>query len=150
MEVATVIAVYYYDGLFYLPTCVRSLEGMLGMTEPIAIVAVDDRTALAEAIELKAISGNATLANADFRATSDNILLAAMHLPNKQAFYTSTQRWCIIEDGGAFTLIPFKPAAIRGVVEDVEHAVTLNPATFASEAVEYIHALIGESFQKSE
>ena len=100
MAASLVIAVYYYDGHFYLPTCVRSLDGRVGITEPIAIVPADDRAALAEAIELKAIAGNATLSNADFRAASDSPLLAAMRLPNRQAFYTRTHRWSIVEDGG--------------------------------------------------
>ncbi len=140
---ASVIAIYYYDGNYYLPTCVRSLEGMTGFTEPIAIIPADDRAALAEAIELRAIAGNAILSRADFRATSDTVLLAAMRLTIRLHFYTGTQRWSIVEDNGAYTLIPFKPAPIRGVVEDVAHAVSLNPATFAVEATDLINAQRG-------
>ncbi|HEY3378675.1 MAG TPA: hypothetical protein VGL77_14405 [Armatimonadota bacterium] len=140
MAVSLVIAVYYYDGYFYVPTCVRALDGRVGITAPITTVAADDRAALAEAIELHAVAGNATLSNADFRNASDSALLAAMHLPNRQSFYTKTQRWSIVEDGGVYTLIPFKAAALRGVVEDSAHAVTLNPATFASEATQQIKA----------
>ena len=143
MQASTVITIYYYDGHFYLPTCVRSMAGLLGVTGPIAVIPADDRTALAEAIELRAVAGNATLSNADFRAASDNVLQAAMHLPNRQAFYTGTQRWSIVEDDGAYTLIPFKPAPLRGIVEDHEHAITLHAATFAGEAVEHICAQLG-------
>jgi hypothetical protein len=116
------------------------MDGRVGISEPIAIIAADDRVALAAEIELKAVAGNATLSNADFRATSDNLLLAAMHLPNRQAFYSKTQRWSIVEENGTLTLIPYKPATLRGVVEDIEHAVTLHPAAFAMEAVEHINA----------
>lgn len=144
MEIPSVIAVYYHDGHFYLPTCVRSLDGRIGRTGPVAVVPADDRAALVEAIELKAVAGNATVSNADFRATSDTVLLDAMRLPNRQAFYTKTQRWSIVEDEGAYTLIPFKPAPMRGVVEDAEHAVPLHPETFAIEAVDHINAQIGQ------
>jgi len=137
------IAVYYYDGHFYLPTCVRSMTGMVGITDPITTIAADNRAALAEAIELKAIAGNATLSNADFRAASDTALLAAMRLPNRQAFYVKAQRWSIVEDDGVYTLIPFKPAVLRGVVEDTEHAVKLDAATFAEKAIEQIYGQIG-------
>ncbi|MHB9129630.1 MAG: hypothetical protein ACYDBB_00890 [Armatimonadota bacterium] len=143
MEASLVIAIYYYDGYFYLPTCVRSVDGLTGMAEPIVVVPADDRSALAEEIELKAIAGNPALSRADFRATSDNKLLAVMRLPNRQAFFTRTQRWSIVEDGGVYTLFPFKPAAFRGVVEDVEHAVMLSAAAFAAEAAERTNGQIG-------
>jgi len=141
---ATVIAIYYYDGYFYLPACVRSLAGLLSITEPITIIPVNDRAALAEEIELKAAAGNATLSNADFRAASENSLQAAMHLPNRLAFLTKTRRWSLVEENGAYTLIPFKPAPLRGVVEDMEQAIVLDPATFAIEASELLHAQLGQ------
>lgn len=142
VQASTVIAVFYYDGHFYLPTCVRSLDGMVGITEPIAIIPAQDEAALAEAIELRAVSGNATLSNADFRAASDTALITAMHLPNRQAFYTQARRWSIIMEGDTFTLIPYKPAPLRGVVQDVEHAVGLNPSDFAKEAIDCLKAQI--------
>jgi hypothetical protein len=140
MDSSLLIAVFYYDGHYYLPNCVRSVDGMIGITEPIVIVAADDHTRLAEEIELKAIAGNSTVSRADFRTMSDKGLLAAMHIANRQMFYTKAQRWSLIEHDGVFTLIPFKPAALRGIVEDVVSAVTLNPATFIKEAIEHISA----------
>jgi hypothetical protein len=142
MSVSLVIAIYFYDGKFYLPTCVRSLEGMIGFTGPIAIVPADNRTAVIEEIELRAVAGNATVSRADFRNTTDNILVDAMRFPNRGAFYAKTKRWSIVEEDGSYTLIPFKPAPMRGVVEDREHALTLPAAGFAGEAVELICAQI--------
>jgi len=142
VQASTVIAVFYYDGRFYLPTCVRSLDGMVGITEPIAIIPAHNEAALADAIELRAVSGNATLSNAEFRAASDTALIAAMRLPNRQAFYTQARRWSIVMEGETFMLIPYKPAPIRGVVQDVEHAVELKPSTFAKEAVDCLTAQI--------
>jgi len=142
VNASLVIAIYYYDGRFYLPTCARSLEGRIGFTEPIAIIPADDRAALVEAIELRAVAGNATLSRADFRNTTDEMLVTAMRFPNRQAFFTQTQRWSIIEEDGAYTLIPFKLAPMRGVTEDFDHAIPLSPATFAIEAIDHICAQI--------
>jgi hypothetical protein len=138
MAVSLVVAIFYYDGQFYLPTCVRSLQGMLGMTEPLDIVAADDRAGLTEAVELRAVAGNATLTNAVFRETTDDILRAAMRLPNRGAFYAQSARWDLVEEDGAYALVPFKPGPFRGVVEDREHAVVLSPGGFVAEAVAYL------------
>lgn len=140
MEATQVITIYYYDGNFYLPTNIRSVDGILGMAKPIAVAPADDRAKLAEEIELKAIAGNPTVTRADFRAHSNNVLLAATHLPTWQAFYDHTQRWSITESNGAYTLTPFKPAPFRGVVEDPDHAVGLDAANFVDEAIDGICA----------
>lgn len=140
MDATTIIAIYYYNGAFYLPTCVRSLAGMVGFTEPVAVIPAEDRAALVEAIELRAVAGNATVSNADFRATSDTVLLKAMHILSRQAFYTNTRRWSLVERDGAYTLIPYKAASIRGVVEDTAHAIPLNAPTFARDATEHLLA----------
>ena len=141
MAASLIIDIYYYEENFYLPTVVRSLSGMVSVTDPIAIVPADDRAALTEEIELRAIAGNATLTNADFRVTSDNKVVDAMRLPNRISFFTRAKRWTIVEEDGVYTLFPYKPAPMRGVVRDVEHAMTLNPATFAKEAIEHMDTM---------
>jgi hypothetical protein len=140
MPASLVIAVYYYAGHFYLPTCVRSLTGIIGFAEPLAVVPEADQVTLVEEIALRAIASNATWTNADFRTTTDNGLIDAMRLPNRQAFFTRTRRWAIVEEDGAYTLIPFMPARLRGVVEDPAHAVPLNAATFAADAAAHLIA----------
>lgn len=145
MEISLLIAVYYYDGRFYVPTCVRSLDGRFGITDPFTIIPAHDRVALEEEIELKAIAGNATLSNAAFRAASDNVLVTAMGLPNRQAFYTRALRWSIIENDGEYQLIPFKPASLRGVVEDMDNAISLMSTDFTALAVDHMMAKIKQT-----
>ncbi len=133
---STIIAVWHYHGQCYLPTVVRSLAGMTGFTTPVEVIPAAERARLVEAIELRAVAGNPTLSNADFRATTDTVLLDAMGLKVRQAFYTQTTRWSIVEEDGAWRLIPFKPGWMRGVEEDRANAVPLPAETFAAAAVE--------------
>lgn len=101
--------------------------------------------ALEEQLALQAIAGNATLSNAAFRAASDNVLVTAMGLPNRQAFYTRVLRWSIIENDDGYQLIPFKPAALRGVVEDMDNVIPLTSTDFTVEAVEQMMAKIKQT-----
>lgn len=136
MAASVTIAIWYYNGQFYLPTTVRSLAGLIGFTTPVAVVPAAERARLVEAIELCAVAGNPTLSNADFRATTDTVLLDAMGLKIRQDFYTKTTRWAVVEEDGGWLLIPFKPGWMRGVEEDREHAVPLPAASFATAAAD--------------
>ena len=144
MDASLQIAVFYYDGAYYLPTVVRSVDGVVGIDDQIVVVPAGDRAKLAEEIELKAVAGNPTLTRADFRATSDNSLITLLRFPNRQAFFTNTRRWSITERDGQYQLIPFKPASFRGVIEDYDRAESLNPATFANEAAERISSQVAD------
>ncbi len=134
METPLVVDIFYYDGNFYLPTSVYSVDGVPGMSAPVAIIPATERATLAEAIEFKAIEGNATLSRADFRLFSEKALLAAMGLRSRTSFFELTKRWAIVARGDGYVLYPHKPSEIRGVVRDEARAESLPAATFAADA----------------